>query len=70
MLRPELIAASMMKLIQKGEYTGGTVYLETGEVSKVVYKGFENDPGNITAIETLPGVRLVGKQMRKQMEML
>ncbi|EDN09569.1 predicted protein [Histoplasma mississippiense (nom. inval.)] len=40
----------------------------TGEVSKVVYKGFENDPGNTTAIETLPCVRLVGKQMRKQME--
>ncbi|PGH07137.1 hypothetical protein GX51_01924 [Blastomyces parvus] len=70
MLRPEIIAASMVDLIQKGKYTGGTVFMETGDVSKVIYKGFDNDPRNIRKIETVPGVKIVGKMMRKQMTKL
>ncbi|EEQ84176.1 uncharacterized protein BDCG_00981 [Blastomyces dermatitidis ER-3] len=39
MLRPELSAASMVDLIQKGEYTCGAIFLEAGEVSKVSLRG-------------------------------
>ncbi|PGH37066.1 hypothetical protein GX50_00049 [[Emmonsia] crescens] len=70
MLKPELVAASMVNLIQRGEYTGGTVFLETGEASSVVFKGFENDPEKIGAIETLPGVSRIGKLMSREMAKL
>ncbi|OJD25103.1 hypothetical protein ACJ73_03526 [Blastomyces percursus] len=33
-----------MDLIHKGEYTAGTVFLEAGELSKAISKGFDNDP--------------------------
>ncbi|OJD18942.1 hypothetical protein AJ78_01054 [Emergomyces pasteurianus Ep9510] len=55
MLKPDLIATSMVNLIQRAECTSGTVYLETEEASNVVFKGVENDPEDIGAVEALPG---------------
>ncbi|KAK2810058.1 hypothetical protein FQN50_003252 [Emmonsiellopsis sp. PD_5] len=66
-LTPAHIAARMVKLIEQGEYAGGTVYVERDEKSEVVFKGLD-EPGVIKVMGELESFKAIGELVAGERE--
>ncbi|KAK2735050.1 hypothetical protein FQN55_002295 [Onygenales sp. PD_40] len=59
-LTPAHIAARMVELIERGEYAGGTVYVDREEKSEVVFKGLD-EPEVIKVMGEMESIKAIGK---------
>ncbi|PGH09202.1 hypothetical protein AJ79_05731 [Helicocarpus griseus UAMH5409] len=64
----ERITEAMVNLVQKGEYTGGTVFLESAEGTNVVFEGIEKGDGKGWDAEKVPGAGRIGELMERERE--